>query len=112
MAHVYGHCDFFKNNAYFGHTTRKMMDEIANHAARIRHYVERFGEDEVEAFMDQCMSDRRPDRHPLGRHQAARRPREVRLQPAADDDDPAEEDAGAVQGEGRTWPTTSTRAAR
>ena len=32
MAHVYGHCDFFKNNAYFGHTTRKMMDEIANHA--------------------------------------------------------------------------------
>ena len=56
MAHVYGHCDFFKNNAYFGHTTRKMMDEIANHAAKIRHYVSRFGEDEVEAFMDKCMS--------------------------------------------------------
>src|SRR5436190_14513512 len=56
MAHVYGHCDFFKNNAYFGHTTRKMMDEIANHAARIRHFVERFGEGEVEAFMDKCMS--------------------------------------------------------
>jgi stage V sporulation protein R len=49
-------CDFFKNNAYFGHTTRKMMDEIANHAARIRGYVERFGEDEVEAFVDKCMS--------------------------------------------------------
>ena len=49
-------CDFFKNNAYFAHTTRKMMDEIANHAARIRRYVERFGEDEVEAFMDKCMS--------------------------------------------------------
>src|SRR5262249_53754932 len=32
------------------------MDEIANHAARIRHYVERFGEDEVEAFVDKCMS--------------------------------------------------------
>jgi stage V sporulation protein R len=56
MAHVYGHCDFFKNNAYFAHTTRKMMDEIANHAAKIRHYVSRFGEDEVEAFMDKCMS--------------------------------------------------------
>ncbi|MBA4187704.1 MAG: SpoVR family protein [Planctomycetaceae bacterium] len=56
MAHVYGHCDFFKNNAYFSHTSRKMMDEIANHAARIRHYVERFGEDEVEAFLDKCMS--------------------------------------------------------
>ena len=49
-------CDFFKNNAYFNHTTRKMMDEIANHAARIRHFVSRFGEDEVEAFMDKCMS--------------------------------------------------------
>ena len=56
MAHVYGHCDFFKNNAFFSHTTRKMMDEIANHAARIRGYVERFGEDEVEQFIDRCMS--------------------------------------------------------
>jgi stage V sporulation protein R len=56
MAHVYGHCDFFKNNAYFAHTTRKMMDEIANHAFRIRRYVERYGEDEVEAFMDRCLS--------------------------------------------------------
>jgi stage V sporulation protein R len=56
MAHVYGHNDFFKNNAYFAHTTRKMMDEIANHGARIRRYVERFGEDEVESFLDKCMS--------------------------------------------------------
>jgi stage V sporulation protein R len=56
MAHVYGHCDFFKNNAYFGHTNRKMMDEIANHGARIRNYVERFGEEEVESFIDRCMS--------------------------------------------------------
>jgi len=56
MAHVYGHCDFFKNNAYFSHTNRKMMDEIANHGARIRRYAERFGEDEVESFLDRCMS--------------------------------------------------------
>jgi stage V sporulation protein R len=56
MAHVYAHCDFFKNNAYFGHTSRKMMDEIANHGARIRRYVEKYGEDEVEAFLDRCMS--------------------------------------------------------
>jgi stage V sporulation protein R len=53
---VVHNCDFFKNNAYFRHTNRKMMDEMANHGARIRHYVERFGEDEVEAFMDRCMS--------------------------------------------------------
>jgi stage V sporulation protein R len=56
MAHVYGHCDFFKNNAYFGHTNRKMMDVMANHGASIRSYVEKFGEDEVETFMDRCMS--------------------------------------------------------
>ncbi|MFQ3649129.1 MAG: SpoVR family protein [Gemmataceae bacterium] len=56
MAHVYGHNDFFKNNAFFAHTSRKMMDEMANHGARIRSYVERFGEDEVEAFLDRCMS--------------------------------------------------------
>src|SRR6202007_3200778 len=56
MAHVYGHCDFFKNNAYFGHTNRKMMDEMANHGSRIRRYVEKYGEDEVEAFVDRCMS--------------------------------------------------------
>src|SRR5690349_1283873 len=56
MAHVYGHCDFFKNNAYFAHTSRKMMDEMANHGARIRRYVEKHGEDAVESFLDRCMS--------------------------------------------------------
>src|SRR5262249_6377287 len=55
MAHVYGHCDFFKNNAYFAHTNRKMMDEMANHGARVRRYVEKYGEDEVEAFVDPVM---------------------------------------------------------
>jgi stage V sporulation protein R len=56
MAHVYGHCDFFKNNAYFAHTSRKMMDEMANHGVRIRRYAEKYGEDEVETFIDRCMS--------------------------------------------------------
>jgi len=56
MAHVYGHCDFFKNNAYFAHTSRKMMDDMANHGVRVRHYAEKHGEDEVEAFVDRCMS--------------------------------------------------------
>src|SRR3954454_25052416 len=56
MAHVYGHCDFFKNNAYFAHTSRKMMDEMANHGVRVRNYAEKHGEDEVEAFIDRCMS--------------------------------------------------------
>ena len=56
MAHVYGHCDFFKNNAWFSHTNRKMMDEMANHAARIRSYIERYGLEEVEGFLDVCLS--------------------------------------------------------
>ena len=30
IAHVYGHCDFFKNNAWFGQTNRKMLDQMAN----------------------------------------------------------------------------------
>jgi stage V sporulation protein R len=53
---VVHNCDFFKNNAYFAHTSRKMMDEMANHGTRLRRYVEKFGEDEVEAFIDRCMS--------------------------------------------------------
>jgi stage V sporulation protein R len=56
MAHVYGHCDFFKNNAFFAQTNRKMMDEMANHGIRIRRYEEKNGEEEVEAFVDRCMS--------------------------------------------------------
>ena len=56
MAHVYGHNDFFKNNVYFGHTNRKMMDETANHGNRIRSYMERHGEEVVEDFIDSCLS--------------------------------------------------------
>ena len=56
MAHVYGHCDFFKNNLFFSHTGRKMMDEMANHATRIQRYGDRYGIQAVEAFTDCCLS--------------------------------------------------------
>ncbi|QGJ71632.1 Stage V sporulation protein R [Planctomycetales bacterium 10988] len=56
MAHVYGHCDFFKNNLYFDHTNRKMMDQMANHAQRVRRYIDRFGIEAVETFIDACLS--------------------------------------------------------
>jgi stage V sporulation protein R len=56
MAHVYGHCDFFKNNYWFSHTNRKMMDEMANHGNRVRRYMDRFGVEEVENFIDSCLS--------------------------------------------------------
>ncbi len=56
IAHVYAHCDFFKNNTWFSRTNRKMMDEMANHATRVRRYVERHGFDRVEQFLDTCIS--------------------------------------------------------
>lgn len=56
MAHVYGHCDFFKNNIWFSKTNRKMMDQMANHATRIRRYSDQYGYDVVEKFIDTCLS--------------------------------------------------------
>ncbi len=54
MAHVYGHADFFLNNAWFSETNRRMMDEMANHATRVRRHVEREGSEIVEQFLDIC----------------------------------------------------------
>ena len=56
MAHVYAHCDFFKNNLYFKDTNRKMMNEMANHATRVRRYMSTHGVDTVENFVDTCLS--------------------------------------------------------
>ena len=56
MAHVYGHGDFFKNNYYFSKTDRKMIDTIANHATRVRRYIDEYGNDVVEEFLDVCLS--------------------------------------------------------
>ncbi|QDU54195.1 SpoVR family protein [Aeoliella mucimassa] len=56
MAHVYGHCDFFKNNYWFSKTSRKMMDEMANHGTRIRRYMDEVGVEPVEEFIDACSS--------------------------------------------------------
>lgn len=68
MAHVYGHVDFFKNNMWFAHTNRNMLDEMANHATRVRRYIERYGIDTVESFIDACLSiDNLIDVHAVGR---------------------------------------------
>ncbi len=56
MSHVCGHADFFKHNEWFKHTNRKMLDEMANHGTRVRHYYERYGQSKVEAFIDTCLS--------------------------------------------------------
>ena len=56
MAHVFGHCDFFKNNFWFSRTNRRMLDTMANHATRIRRYQDLYGITVVEKFIDTCLS--------------------------------------------------------
>ena len=56
IAHVYGHCDFFKNNMWFSKTDRKMMDRMANHSTRIRQLIDRHGQDAVEDLIDRAQS--------------------------------------------------------
>ena len=56
MAHVCGHVDFFTNNAWFAPTDRKMLDQMANHAARVRRWQDEVGVSEVERFIDAVAS--------------------------------------------------------
>lgn len=56
MAHVFAHADFFKNNYSFKGTNRKMLNEMANHAAKVRSFQEKYGEEDVENFIDVCLS--------------------------------------------------------
>jgi stage V sporulation protein R len=56
MAHVCAHVDFFKHNYFFSKTNRKMIDGMANHAARVRRHMARHGQDSVEDFIDTCLS--------------------------------------------------------
>ncbi len=89
MAHVYAHCDFFKNNIYFAHTNRKMIDEMANHAARISRYIDKYGQEEVESFIDLCMSIE----DLIDIHSPAIRRHEIRRdQPLGSDEEEAEGD--------------------
>ena len=83
MAHVYGHADFFKNNLWFAHTNRHMLDEMANHSTRIRRYIERYGFEAVENLLDVGLSvDNLIDIHAPGiRRQPAPRPRNGEAEP-------------------------------
>jgi stage V sporulation protein R len=56
IAHVLGHIDFFKNNAYFSHTNRRMIDEAALHARRMGEYEFTWGRKVVEEFLDSVLS--------------------------------------------------------
>ena len=56
IAHVFGHCDFFKNNAWFSRTDRKMLDKMASSASRVDRIADRHGPEKVEDFFDVCLS--------------------------------------------------------
>lgn len=56
IAHVLGHVDFFKHNAYFAQTNRRMVDDAAMHARRINEYEFKYGRKVVEEFLDAVLS--------------------------------------------------------
>jgi stage V sporulation protein R len=56
VAHVLGHVDFFKHNAYFEHTNRQMVEGASINAERIRRYEYLHGTREVEEFLDAVLS--------------------------------------------------------
>jgi stage V sporulation protein R len=56
VAHVLAHVDFFKHNAYFAPTNRRMVDTASLNADRIRDYELRHGKTEVENFLDAVLS--------------------------------------------------------
>ncbi len=56
IAHVLGHVDFFKHNAYFAPTNRRMVDDAALHARRINEYEFKYGRKTVEDFLDAVLS--------------------------------------------------------
>ena len=66
IAHVYGHADFFLNNMWFSKTDRKMLDTMGNHSKIVNMYVDRYGEESVESFLDICLSiDSLVDKHSI-----------------------------------------------
>src|SRR6185503_3774949 len=56
MAHVFGHCDFFKNNLDRCRANRKKLDDKDNRAARRRRHVERHDTETIENFTHTCPS--------------------------------------------------------
>lgn len=56
MIHVYAHVDFFKNNYWFSKTPKDMIQVMRTHAERIEEYMEKYGIEKVESFIDKALS--------------------------------------------------------
>jgi stage V sporulation protein R len=86
IAHVLGHCDFFKHNAYFTATNRRMVETASLNAQRIRDYEFEHGLSKVERFIDAVLSiqehiDPQDARRPASREQNAAKDREEEANP-------------------------------
>ena len=55
-AHVLAHCDFFKNNFRFAHTSRYMVESMSVSADRIRSYEMQYGKEQVEELLDAALA--------------------------------------------------------
>src|SRR4030095_11235042 len=56
ISHVLGHVDFFKNNAYFSKTNRRMVESVSTHSRRIMEYEFKYGRKAVENFLDAVLA--------------------------------------------------------
>jgi stage V sporulation protein R len=74
-AHVLAHVDFFKNNAYFEHTNRSMLETVSINAERLRRYEFEHGREKVETLLDAVLSiQEHIDNNPRLRHGAPDEP--------------------------------------
>ena len=82
IAHVLAHSDFFKNNIWFSKTNRKMLDTMANHESIVTRYINKFGYETVEKFIDVCLSiEDLIDFHSLFIRRPSRKKDEVEREP-------------------------------
>lgn len=56
IAHVLAHTDFFKNNVYFAHTSRQMVESAAAASDRLARYEFEHGMLAVEHFLDAVLA--------------------------------------------------------
>jgi len=56
VAHVMGHCDFFRHNIWFAQTSRQMVETVHQHTERIDRYVFKHGHRVVEEFLDAALA--------------------------------------------------------
>src|SRR5687768_9701896 len=70
IAHVIGHCHFFKHNTYFAHTDRQMVEKVRLHRDRIAEYEQEFGWRAVEDFLDavMCVEEHFDPTSPIFKH--------------------------------------------